>query len=64
MISPTSGGDSFVTAPRALVAADREGIIPFGEYETWCRITGELRPDRTPLVTLHPGPAAPMITCA
>jgi len=56
MISPTSGGDLFVTAPRALVAADREGIIPFGGFETWYRITGELRPDRTPLVTLHGGP--------
>lgn len=45
-----------MTAPRALVAAEREGVIPFGGYETWYRITGELRPDRTPLVTLHGGP--------
>lgn len=45
-----------MTAPRALVAADREGIIPFGGYETWYRITGELRSDRAPLVTLHGGP--------
>jgi hypothetical protein len=56
MISPNFGGDSFMTAPRALVAADREGILPFGGYETWYRITAEIGPDRAPLVTLHGGP--------
>ncbi|GAA1215208.1 proline iminopeptidase-family hydrolase [Pseudonocardia alaniniphila] len=45
-----------MTVPYALVAADREGLIPFGGYATWYRITGELRPDRTPLVALHGGP--------
>jgi L-proline amide hydrolase len=45
-----------LTAPRALADADREGTVPFGQYTTWYRITGELRPDRTPLVTLHGGP--------
>ena len=37
-----------------------EGTIPFGEAETWYRVTGELRPDDAtapaPLVVLHGGP--------
>jgi L-proline amide hydrolase len=45
-----------VTTSRTLAPADREGTVPFGEYETWYRITGELRPGVIPLVTLHGGP--------
>jgi L-proline amide hydrolase len=33
-----------------------EGILPFGEYETWYRVTGDLSSDVTPLVVLHGGP--------
>ena len=37
-----------------------EGTVPFGEAETWYRVTGELRPGDTaapaPLVVLHGGP--------
>jgi L-proline amide hydrolase len=37
-----------------------EGTVPFGEAETWYRVTGELRPRDTaapaPLVVLHGGP--------
>ncbi|OLT09045.1 amino acid amidase [Pseudonocardia sp. CNS-139] len=45
-----------MTTSRTLAPADREGTVPFGEYETWYRITGELRPGVTPLVALHGGP--------
>jgi L-proline amide hydrolase len=33
-----------------------EGTVPFGEYETWYRITGDLGSDKTPLVVAHGGP--------
>lgn len=33
-----------------------EGMIPFREYETWYRVTGDLSSDLTPLVVLHGGP--------
>jgi L-proline amide hydrolase len=33
-----------------------EGVIPFREYETWYRVTGDLSSDLTPLVVLHGGP--------
>jgi L-proline amide hydrolase len=37
-----------------------EGTVPFGEAETWYRVTGDLRPGETaapaPLVVLHGGP--------
>ena len=35
-----------------------KGIVDFGEFETWYRVTGELRPDRTPLVVVHGGPGS------
>lgn len=33
-----------------------EGRAPFGEYETWYRVTGDLASGRPPLVVLHGGP--------
>jgi L-proline amide hydrolase len=33
-----------------------EGFIPFGEWRTWYRITGELGTGATPLVVVHGGP--------
>jgi L-proline amide hydrolase len=33
-----------------------EGVIPFGEYETWYRITGDISSEMTPLVVAHGGP--------
>ena len=40
-----------MTSPTVL-----EGTVPFGEYETWYRITGDLGSDKTPLVVAHGGP--------
>jgi L-proline amide hydrolase len=40
-----------MTSPTVL-----EGTVPFGEYETWYRITGDLGSDMTPLVVAHGGP--------
>ncbi|MBT2297952.1 proline iminopeptidase-family hydrolase [Pseudomonas fluorescens] len=34
----------------------REGFAPFGPYQTWYRITGELTNGYTPLLVLHGGP--------
>jgi len=34
----------------------REGYAPFGPYQTWYRITGDLTSGRTPLVVIHGGP--------
>jgi L-proline amide hydrolase len=45
-----------VTASRTLAPADREGTVPFGEFQTWYRVTGELRAGIAPLVVLHGGP--------
>lgn len=36
----------------------REGTVPFGEHQTWYRITGEPTAGGVPLVTLHGGPGA------
>lgn len=33
-----------------------EGFVPFGEYETWYRVTGDLASAMTPLVIVHGGP--------
>ncbi|HEY5265854.1 MAG TPA: proline iminopeptidase-family hydrolase [Acidimicrobiales bacterium] len=33
-----------------------EGVAPFGEYETWYRVTGTLESTMTPLVVAHGGP--------
>ncbi|GAA2352109.1 hypothetical protein GCM10010376_88700 [Streptomyces violaceusniger] len=32
--------------------------MPFGEHETWYRVTGELRSGATPLVVVHGGPGS------
>ncbi|MFI5036574.1 MAG: proline iminopeptidase-family hydrolase [Acidimicrobiales bacterium] len=34
----------------------RSGTIPFGEWETWYRLTGDLASPMTPLVVAHGGP--------
>ncbi|EFW78661.1 proline iminopeptidase-family hydrolase [Pseudomonas savastanoi] len=34
----------------------KEGFAPFGDYQTWYRVTGNLQGPRTPLVILHGGP--------
>jgi L-proline amide hydrolase len=36
--------------------ASRSGAIPFGEWETWYRVTGDLASPMTPLVVAHGGP--------
>jgi L-proline amide hydrolase len=33
-----------------------EGFVPYGEYETWFRVTGDLDSEMTPLVVAHGGP--------
>ncbi len=33
-----------------------EGRAPFGPYETWYRITGDLNSGKTPIFLLHGGP--------
>lgn len=35
-----------------------EGMAPFGEYETWYRVHGDLRSGTPPLFVLHGGPGA------
>jgi L-proline amide hydrolase len=35
-----------------------KGTVRFGAFETWYRVTGELRPGRTPLVVLNGGPGS------
>jgi L-proline amide hydrolase len=39
-------------------AATTEGTMPFGDGETWYRVTGKLGGDPAPLVVLHGGPGA------
>jgi len=33
-----------------------EGYAPFGEWQTWFKVTGDLKADRLPLVVAHGGP--------
>jgi L-proline amide hydrolase len=33
-----------------------EGFVPFGDYATWFRVTGDLNSELTPLVIAHGGP--------
>jgi L-proline amide hydrolase len=33
-----------------------EGFVPYGDYETWFRVTGDLDSELTPLVIAHGGP--------
>ena len=39
-----------------VLKASADGVIPFQEWETWYRITGELSSPMTPLVVVHGGP--------
>ncbi len=36
--------------------ATQEGLIPFREYSTWFRVSGDLSSPKTPLVVAHGGP--------
>ncbi len=36
--------------------ATSEGTVPFGEYRTWYRVTGDLAAGPVPLVAMHGGP--------
>src|SRR5215471_15092910 len=36
----------------------QEGYAPFRDYQTWYRVTGDLRARKTPVVILHGGPGA------
>jgi L-proline amide hydrolase len=38
--------------------AIQEGYVPFNGYQTWFRVTGDLRAKKTPAVILHGGPGA------
>ncbi|MGI5492659.1 proline iminopeptidase-family hydrolase [Microtetraspora malaysiensis] len=35
-----------------------QGLAPFGEWQTWYRVTGDLASSKAPLVVLHGGPGA------
>ena len=43
---------------RTLREPTTSGTVPFGEWKTWYRVTGDLRSGRTPLVVAHGGPGA------
>ncbi|MBO0878521.1 MAG: proline iminopeptidase-family hydrolase [Pseudonocardia sp.] len=45
-----------LTSTRGLAPADSEGVVSFGDHQTWYRITGTLDHDRAPLVVAHGGP--------
>ncbi|MDQ1041755.1 L-proline amide hydrolase [Streptomyces sp. V3I8] len=40
------------------VAPSAKGTAPFGEHQTWFRVTGDLHGGRTPLVVVHGGPGS------
>jgi L-proline amide hydrolase len=40
------------------IPASRKGTVPFREYRTWYRITGEPGGDRPPVVVVHGGPGS------
>src|SRR5215217_7482976 len=40
------------------MAASVKGTVPFGEYRTWYRITGEVNRGRPALVVVHGGPGS------
>ncbi|RZS32709.1 L-proline amide hydrolase [Herbihabitans rhizosphaerae] len=40
------------------VAPSAKGTAPFGEHETWYRVTGDLRGGKPPLVVAHGGPGS------
>jgi len=39
-------------------APGAKGTVPFGEFRTWYRVTGDLRSGRPPLVVVHGGPGS------
>ena len=39
----------------ALLDATTSGTVDFGEWQTWFRITGDLRPGTTPVLAEHGG---------
>jgi L-proline amide hydrolase len=47
-----------MTQPEAgpMLDATTTGLVDFGEWQTWYRITGDLRSGKRPLVTAHGGP--------
>ncbi|WP_037070058.1 proline iminopeptidase-family hydrolase [Pseudonocardia acaciae] len=45
-----------MTESRGLAPADSEGVVEFGDHQTWYRVTGALEPGSRPLVVLHGGP--------
>ena len=47
-----------MTGSRTLREPATSGTVPFGEWATWYRITGDLRSGQTPLVVAHGGPGA------
>ncbi|WP_327045439.1 proline iminopeptidase-family hydrolase [Microbispora sp. NBC_01189] len=40
------------------LAPNAKGTVPFGEYRTWYRVTGDLRAGVPPLVVAHGGPGS------
>lgn len=55
-VTSSTALEAILTTSRTLAPADHEGTVERGGYETWYRITGELRPGVAPLVVLHGGP--------
>jgi L-proline amide hydrolase len=39
-------------------APSAKGTVPFGEFRTWYRVTGDLRSGKPPLVVVHGGPGS------
>ncbi len=48
-------GANLYCAPMATTTVV-EGFAPFGEWQTWYRVTGDLHSGKTPLVVVHGGP--------
>jgi L-proline amide hydrolase len=46
------------TNATAFAAPSATGTMPFGEYQTWYRVTGDLTSGATPLVAVHGGPGS------
>jgi L-proline amide hydrolase len=43
-------------ATEPMLAATTTGVVDFGDWQTWYRVTGDLRSGMTPLVVAHGGP--------
>lgn len=56
-LTPLIGGSVLPTVS-GMEAEITERLVPFGEWQTWCRVTGALGSGVPPLVTLHGGPGA------